>query len=216
MKKLLLIAALALTTAGCVTPGQQVRRGPNDDPSRACFDALAYDKRFVPLREKIAINLPAHQPTIEMLADKSGPTSDEKQLLGEWAAARDGCLSQGAGFRAAYAPPTYAAWMSNNVTTVKMLVARLYVGEISYGEFNRLRAEASEASRTYAAGMAQRDREQAAAAEERRRQDAGSALQNFQNQLLLQQQIRNQQIQQNTPRQTTCQRFGNRVDCTTY
>lgn len=214
MRELLLLIAL-VPLAGCVTPGpQQVKRGPNDDPSRACFDALAYDKRFVPLRDRIAINLPASQPTIQMLADKSSPTPDEKLALGEWAAARDGCLAQGAAFRAAYAPPTYTTWMSSNVTTVKLLVARLYAGEISYGEFNRQRAEASESSKAYAAGMAQRDREQAAAAEERRRQDAGAALQNFQNQLLIQQQIRNQQIQ-NAPLQTTCQRFGNRVDCTT-
>ncbi|MDR6538872.1 hypothetical protein [Variovorax soli] len=215
MRGLLWLALLPI--AGCVTPGQQAKRPTaNDDPSKPCFESIAYDKRFVGLREKIAINLKAERPSMEMLTDRTVPTEEEKRLLGVWMVAREACFDMGASFRAKYASPEYQATLLAGQTRVKVLTAKLYAGQISYGEFNQLRADNSVEGQQRLSNINQREREAAAAAnaQEQARRDAavGAALQNMQTQQLIQQ----QQLQQNGPRTTNCQRFGNQVNCTTY
>lgn len=206
MKKLLLIALL-LTLAGCVTPrGQQAKRPTaNDDPSKPCFDSIAYDNRFVGLRDKIAINIKAERPSMEMLTNSTVPTDEEKRLLETWVAARETCFDLGTSFRSQYSPPEYQATLLGAHTRVNMLTAKLYAGQITYGEFNELRADNSVEGQQRLATIIQRARDADAAkkAQEQARRDA--TLQNIQ-----------QQLQQNRPRTTNCRRFGNQVDCTTY
>lgn len=224
MKKLLLMALLPLV--GCVTPGgghQQAKKPTaDDDPSQPCFESIAYDKRFVSLRDKIAINLRPNQLPLEMLSNAAFPTEDEKQTLGVWVVARQACMDAGEAFRARYAPPEYRANMASNVNRVKLLAAKLYAKQITYGEFNQMRAENSLDSQRTMATLQQREREAMAAraAEDQARRDAavGAAIQNMQTQQLIQQQqqLQNQQLlQQNMPRTTNCQRWGNQVNCTT-
>lgn len=222
MKVLLLVAALGGILVGCVTPGPQAKRPTAaDDPSNGCFAEIAYDKRFVVLREKMAINVKADQPSLDMLANKTTPNDEERVALREWVSQRATCASMGTSFRAQHAPPVYAAQFNATQTAIANLAARLYGGDITYGEFNRARAENSSAGQARLAEEAQRARDldnaQRAA---NQRAAAAMAQQNFQTQQILQQQqqIQNQQmLQQSMPTTTTtnCQRWGNQVNCTT-
>ena len=218
MRSALSLAAI-LALVGCVTPGggvQQARPSTNDDPSIGCMAEIGVDKRFVPLREKIAINLRPEKATLEMMSDPTTPTGDEKKLLGVWKIARDTCLDRGASFRAQYAPPEYRSNIAIGTAAVDALTARLYAGEITYGQFNRERASNAVQGQARGAALEQREREANAAAaaqeEDRRRQAAGMALQNMQNQQLIQQQQRAYQMP--IPRQTTCtsRRIGSQVE----
>lgn len=218
VRRLLLLLAL-LPLAGCVTPGgglQQAKRPTSsDDPSNGCFASIAYDARFVPLRDKIAINLKPDKPTLEMMSDPSKVTPEEKRLLSVWKVARDTCADMGASFRAQYAPPEDRANIAVGMAATDALTARLYSGEITYGEFNRLRANNAVTGQARGAATEQREREAnaaAAAQEDARRQAAVN--QAFQN--LQQQQMQNQLLlNQNRAVTTKCQRFGNQVSCTT-
>ncbi len=214
------LVAVAGSLVGCVTPGGGVQKASRptaaDDPSMGCFAEIAYDKRFVPLREKIAINLRAEKPTLEMMSDPSTPTPEEKALLGVWKIARDTCMDRGASFRAQYAPPEYRSNLSMGAAAVDVLTARLYSGEITYGQFNRDRAANAVQGQARGAAIEQREREANAVAaaqeEDRRRQAVGNALQNMQTQQLIQQQQRAYQMP--IQRQTTCnsRRIGNQVE----
>lgn len=227
MKTAIILAALALL-AGCDTmPQQQVQQAPRptaaDDPSVTCARRAAVMPQFAPLSEKIAINMRADQVSLEMLADRARPTDQEKALLSAWQQQRVACFDVGVSFRAAYAPPRYVAWLSSSHNGTSGLVARLYGGDMTYGEFNRARASLAADTEATRLEMQQREREtQAAAAAQddaNRRAAAGMMLQNMQNQQLLQQQLQQQQMQQmqqNRPSTTNCQRFGNQVNCTTY
>jgi hypothetical protein len=215
-----MLLAAAVSSAGCVTPGKQAYKpSAADDPSNACFASLMVDKRFDVLRPKIAINVKPSELPLEMMADKSTPTAEEKQALGVWKIARDTCMAHGESFRQSYAPPAYRATLTSNVTRVHDLTAKLYAAEITYGEFNRARAGNAATAQEQLANVAQQEREQNAREEDRRRVAAGMALQNIQNQqLILQQQQHQQQLilQQSRPTNTNCSRIGNQVNCTTY
>lgn len=221
MKPLLYCTALACAAlAGCATPGQHAQYRPTaaDDPSNGCLASIAYDKRFVPLRAKIAINLRTDNLPLQMLSDKSYANDDDKAVLSEWIAARAECARMGESFRAAYAPPEYRANITAAQAFTTSAAARLYSGEITYGEFNRLRSEAATAATMRSATAQQRQHEATAAAQAQddanQRAAVGAALQNMQNTMLIQEQVRAQQIQQNRPINTDCQRFGNTVSCT--
>lgn len=214
---LALVAGALLS--GCVTPGgQQQAHRPTaaDDPSQSCFLNLTMDKRFDAIRYKVAIREKATQAPLEMLADKTYPTDEERRTLNVWKIARDVCADSGASYRAQYAPADYRASIDAGFIRFNGLIARLYARDITYGEFNRARAENAAISNQEIASVQQREREANAAAaaqeDERRRAAVGMALQNLQNQQMLQQ----QQNQLNRPRTTNCQRIGSQMNCTTY
>ena len=214
------LAICAGSLVGCVTPGKQAYKPTAaDDPSNACFASLMVDKRFDVLRPKIAINIKPSELPLDMMADKSVPTAEERQALGVWKVARDSCMAQGESFRQAYAPPAHRAALTSNVTRVHDLTAKLYAGDMTYGEFNRARAGNAATSQEQMANVAQQEREQNAREDDRRRVAAGMALQTMQNQqMILQQQQQQQQLmlQQSRPTNTNCARIGNQVNCTTY
>lgn len=223
---LFLLAATAVTLAGCVTPGgqQQARRPTaNDDPSQSCFLNLTMDKRFELIQSKIAIRERPENASLEMLSNKAYPTPEERQVLSDWKEARDACSALGASFRAQYAPLDFQANLNTNLIRVNALIAQLYGGEMTYGEFNRARAENAGRSAQAIAAVAQRERDANAAAaaqeEQNRRAAVGMALQNMQTQQAIQQQNQIQQqqmLQMNRPRTTNCQRIGTQMNCTTY
>jgi hypothetical protein len=227
LRILCLVAISAATLSGCVTPGgqQQQAKRPNasDDPSQSCHLNLTMDKRFELIQPKIAIRERPENASLDMLSDKSYPTAEERQVLSAWKSARDACTALGASFRAQYAPLDFQATLNANLTRLNELIARLYGGDITYGEFNRTRAENAARNAQAMAGVAQRERDANAAAaaqeEQNRRAAVGMALQNMQAQQAIQQQTQIQQqqmLQMNRPRTTNCQRIGTQMNCTTY
>jgi len=177
------------------------------------------DKHFEPLRTRIAINQRPETLSLEMMADKSRPTKEELQLLSDYKADRDECVVRGESFRANFAPPGYVAQFNANIARVNELLARLYAGEMNYGEFNRARAGNVADNQSKMAEIDRREREANAAreadAQAQRSMAVRDALQTMQTQQLIQQQ--QMQINRaNMPRNTNCQRLGNQVNCTTY
>jgi hypothetical protein len=219
-KMFVLLAAAGLVGCAHQQQQQQTRPTARDDPSNGCFAELAFDARFVPLREKMAINLHPSKPTLDMLADRSYVTDEEKRLIGVWQVARDACTDRGESFRAAYAPPEYRANIATGQVRLNNLTAKLYAREITFGEFNRARSENAADMQARGAAVEQREKEAAAAAQARdeanRRAAVGAALQNMQTQQLIQQQQQQQLLEQNRMRTTNCTRVGNQTNCTTY
>lgn len=215
--KIALLALVAMALTGCETMQTQRRPNANDDPSMACFNNMATNERLAILRPKIAIDLKPEDLPLPMLADTSRPTAAEKEAISAWTATRRACMEIGEPFRAQYAPPEWSAMLRNNTTRLNSLAARLFGGEITYGEFNRQRAENAGVTQATIAQQQQRERDANAAQEQANQQAAGQALINFNNQMQLQREqnlIRQQQLmQQNQPVYTTCNRLGSSVNC---
>lgn len=221
MRKLLLIALLPL--AGCVTAPQS--RGPSpqeitaNDPSTACMREASRDARLAVLLPKIGSLQNAGQAPISMMTSKELPTRDEKEALEVWGGSRQTCLQTGASYRAKNMPVPVAMAMEAGQERLILLTARLWAGDINYGQFNQERISIRDGVRSNYAAF-DKGQAQARAQDEERRDAASRDFQDamYRQQLILQQQqMQNQQIyQQNRPVSTDCRRFGNQVNCTTY
>jgi len=215
--KMLAAAAVAVALTGCAnmrpgppppTPAQLMAA----DPTAICVKRLGEDPFVITnLSAKTGIGRPG-APTLEMLSDKSYANDAEKKALSAYSAARQQCIDSGANYRRQNLPSQVTLTMEQSGQNITFLLAKLYAGEITFGEYNTRRVQnGSEARSRLSEYDQQRHRQQQAEAEQRR-VESNNALQNFNNQMLLQQQINNA----NRPRTTNCQRLGSQVNCTTY
>jgi hypothetical protein len=165
--RLPVVFATALLTS-CAQP-QSVPTAA-DDPSQACFRALAEDPVYEPLRSKIGSPVRINALTLEMLTRTDKATADDKPILERWAADRQECVSEGEFFRERNMAPGIAQAISAQQSELFDSIRALYNGEISYGEFNTRRKRMAEQTQRRLIGISQDARErQAAQAEERRR-----------------------------------------------
>lgn len=135
MKPLLILVSAIL--AGCTTGAGQAQGRPTAaaDPSYACYDAREDTPSLSILKPKVGKLFSGADPTIEMRANQSKATLEEKQALSEWGQARQQCAEMGRSFRATYAPPGWAAAFDESQSLILQAIAGLYGGKISYGEF---------------------------------------------------------------------------------
>ena len=173
MKFIFSIAVLALT--GCAAT--QPRPTAEDDLSRSCFAAIAYNEQFTPLRTKIAINQRIDQLPLEMMADPSKPTAADLPLLSALKTERDRCYSLGESFREKYVPMEHRAIYTNGTSSVNVLLSRLYGGEISYGEFNKRRLAVATNAQTATAQTMQQERDRRTQQESANLADTNNTLQ---------------------------------------
>jgi len=156
------------------------------------------------------------QPNIELLADTSYATDEDKAALATYSRARARCRELGDGYRGTVIPAAIKLRQDATFAGTTTLLARLYAGQITWGQFNSERGSAMREAQLEIMQTASRMQ----AAEQEQRQRAATAFSNGlaqQQQIQFQQQMLNQQIyQQNRPVQTNCNRFGNQVSCTTY
>ncbi len=146
MRRLAFAAVLALTGCNATTNQAAIT-----DPSTACFAGLASDTRFQPLIPHIGAIDKADQASIDMLTSKAMPTEPERVALKVWAVARNTCMDMGAETRKVHQPPHFQGLMESYNTALVLGIARLYAGEINYGQFVTERQRlASEASRAWA------------------------------------------------------------------
>lgn len=189
-----------------------------NDPTEHCIKRMREDPYLLQMLAKMNFGRPG-DPGIEMLADKSRATNEEKEALRTYSATRSQCISLGAAYRRANMPANIALAFDRGSDRATIMISKLYAGDITYGEFNTGRMEIQSQIRSDLTESDLQNAQSAAAAEDRRRAAVGASLQNMQNQqLLLQQQQQQQQLmlQQNRPRNTNCQRIGNQMNCTTY
>ncbi len=204
---------LVLMLAGCAA--QRPAYDSSLDASARCMAELRGTPAAAVISSKATLN-GLEQPTVEMLADSSYASESEKAAISTYSRARAMCRDLGEGYRASVIPPVFKLRQDSVFSGTTALLARLYGGQITWGQFNNERGRAVR--------EAQQDLMQTAsrmqAADQEQRQRAAAAFSNSlaqQQQIQLQQQMLNQQMyQQNRPVQTNCNRFGNQVSCTTY
>lgn len=132
--KTTVVLLLSALLAGCAT---EPPRTAADDPTFACLRGLQEQQKYQHLYTKIAKS--AEAATLEQLASKEVATEEEKVMLSSWAQDRRICHQEGQGYRAAYAPPGYVTVFDNLQMGLISLTARLYAGEITFGQFNQAR-----------------------------------------------------------------------------
>lgn len=206
--RLLWIAGIALALTGCET--MQQTRGPSmtDDPSQACFAALASAPELQVLTPRVGALGDAKSANLEQMNSKAVPSDEEKLALSFWAVQRKACLDQGHAFRVQYAPAGYNVTIENAQYRLIGEISKLYGGESNWGQFVSKRMQL--ATQTEAEIEAVRTRHMQAVAAEDAANRAATA--QFINSLQQQQQIQ----QMNRPRTTNCYRIGSSVNCTTY
>ena len=204
-KFLIGFAVVTMTLAGCETMQQQPRRLTSaDDPSNSCFRGMDIDPRFKPLVAKLGTISRADQASIEMMASTDKPTPEEKTALSIWGASRQECTAMGRSFRSVNAPNGWASAYESQQSAVLQAIARLYSGDITYGQFIIERQRIATIAAGQFADISGRDSQARAQHAQQEAARADAALQ----MMLIQQ-------QQNRPITTNCNRFGNNVNCTT-
>jgi hypothetical protein len=128
-------AAILLTACGAMKNSQTKQELADD---RMYCNSMMNSSALDSIRTKIVLG--EGDPAFDMLADTSKPTNADKPVIHEFAERRMECQSR-----------TKATLVSNNNTTkyriimesywgiFNGLVAQLYNGEITYGEFNKQR-----------------------------------------------------------------------------
>lgn len=141
MRLLIASASLALAACNATLPTTKAV-GPRDDPTFACYDGLDAGRTdLAPIIARTGSLALANRSSLEQMAETSKPSPEERPLISAWAAARQNCLDAGASFRAVNAPSPYRSAFEQGQSRAMILIARLYAGELSWGEFNRARRE---------------------------------------------------------------------------
>ena len=132
------IASFALVVSGCAT-----YQSPDSDPSIACMVNVESLPELAPLKAKLG-SLRGASQDLDVMADTSAATQAEKPLLKLWHSARIACMNEGDVFRATKTIPGYVGLVSDHTGSMNRLIAKLYQGEMSFGEFASQRAQVYE------------------------------------------------------------------------
>ena len=110
------------------------------DPTVLCATELKADARVQILADKLVFDATKWQ-ALEVLANKSKPTANEKVALSVFAAESERCLELGADWRLKTYPAAINTLLSNFRVESVTALSDLYGGNISYGEFARFRVK---------------------------------------------------------------------------
>jgi len=172
MKHLVLLSLLLVT--GCQTM-QGTASAPQPrpvNPSAACYGTFDTNPRFAVLLPHLGSLSRYDRATVEMMASKDLPTPEEKEALRQWGFARQLCAQSGEKFMAA-APQWAQNVVANGNAGLLLAIAKLYGGDINYGQFIAERARLNQEARASAEAAQRQDAQQNTAAqrlvEERRR-----------------------------------------------
>lgn len=172
-------------------------------------DQSVKDPRIDPIRGYIPITNP-ESATIPQLASKKKPNASEKEAILVWDSILSTCVQDHISvYQAIGAPANYINNFQTLASAQKQAKARLWSGQISYGEYLRIstenRSKSAERSQKILEGM-QADELQRAQLAAQQSQAAAQALMLF-----------NQAAQPyRRPVQTNCVRIGGQTNCTTY
>lgn len=143
MKKIMVIIAV-LVISGCKTVDQP-RIAFRSNPFADCLAEIAVDPYYAELKEKIVIA--PRSPSVEMLSNREKPTQEEKALILRWANARDRCFSSNTTTMKANTSEEHFEVMYDTFSRSKMLIAKLYSGEITYGDLAQAREALNQSER---------------------------------------------------------------------
>lgn len=201
----ILIAAL-LAAASAAPSAQDTLRDAAREAERICREGRS-DTRLAPLMEKL-YGLSDGTPTLQMLSDKSTPTSSEQEALVVLEKITRPCFEARERVLATMRVPELLATHEQLLARQRIFLASLYTGELTFGEYNRFMTQAR------ADWRATVDRVRGAVEQQRRdeaRQLAAAQAQQWRE--------RNRQLQEitrpliNPYTQTNCDIRGNSVSC---
>jgi hypothetical protein len=138
--------------------------GEARERSEACYKAIPNDARLDPLRAKVALG-PVEDQTFAMLASLERPQDAEKAAILVWGTSREQCdRAMLAAVQRFTRPEIYVVRESSQMALRNLIVA-LYRGELTYGDFAKLRQDNANLSRSALANV---DRELRKESEESR------------------------------------------------
>jgi hypothetical protein len=196
------------------------------DPGVECAMEVAKQEKFESLRSKISLT-GAKDQTFAMLVDKSLASEEDKKAIVQWMTERETCWRSSIEWRDKNVHPLLRSISERNFNELNRLVADLYLGKISFGEFASKRSEfSSEQRRQWDSTIEQLNSGKRAEAErlESSRQQA-----EIERQRLYADQINNQSQYKpyelpmfmqapppiKSPTTTTCETVGGRLVCRT-
>jgi hypothetical protein len=147
-----------LVVIGALMSPVMARAAP-PDPGAACMRALARDAALQPLAAgtPLAIGLPRPVAMpLALLANTHLASPDDKPLVAAWSAKQQHCFELGAQFRAQNLTPESQTILADQQRELQALMGQLYLGELSYGEFNRERQRVYDKYAQQASGSAQK------------------------------------------------------------
>jgi hypothetical protein len=105
------------------------------DKVKQCFTEITSDLALNPIRDKISLSGEANQ-SFGVLINTTKPSSEEKNAIQKWGLARDKCLElQRLSNSANNVSPSIIALIQSHSNNQQSLIAQLYLGSMSYGEF---------------------------------------------------------------------------------
>ncbi len=105
------------------------------EKAQACFAGMADDSRFAVIKTKISFGNASDQ-TFAMLTDNSKPAPEERQAIRIWGQVREECLAlQRTANTALGTTPQIKVLMDTLMTNQQSLIAQLYLGNLTYGDF---------------------------------------------------------------------------------
>ena len=110
------------------------------DPMGGCIVEAAGHAKFDGLRTKMSLTGSKDQ-SFTMLVDKTFVTEEEKQTIVVWMSERESCWRTSVPWRENNLPPAIRSVAERIYTGGTRLVADLYVGKLSYGEYASKRSE---------------------------------------------------------------------------
>jgi predicted Zn-dependent protease len=113
---------------------------PKGNPAMPCYQALADDPRFAPIREKVVLG-PATRSETQRVAQIAERSSErEKPAIAAWRAAREQCHQQEKPYletRDTQIQETVYRYFA----AVQALIGELEAGRVTYGEFGKRRMD---------------------------------------------------------------------------
>lgn len=178
--------------------------------NRRCDERVA-DPKIDPIRQHIPL-LGSDNPTLQQIASKKKPTAREKEAILAWDAALAMCQQDHIDIDIAagtHQNSPYAANYKSLMANQKQAKARLWAGQISYGEY----IEVSTANRKKWSDRQQEIQDGVRASEIQRAQAIAQQQQATAQTLML---FNRASSQYRQPVQTNCVRFGGQTSCTSY
>jgi hypothetical protein len=114
------------------------------DPTSRCIAGLASEPRLQAIADKVALGQ-AGQPRLIRVAE-STPAADERTALALWLNMRNECFDAGDQYRRSVSKAQDAAYLRSVFAFQQRLVAELRDGRLTYAEYQRRRAELTQAT----------------------------------------------------------------------
>jgi hypothetical protein len=199
------------------------------NPSNECFSNLESSPELQVLKGKVALGGIGGQ-TLEMLANDKKPTAAEKIALAKWDSLRQPCIKMNTEWNESRLAPNVTVVIDKVAGQFKEILADLYSGKITYGQFAKIRQANSDKAKVEIANIDQQNQnnsfQQKQQQQQLEQQAAATAAQERQanNALATQMLLNNKPYQAPVPYQvqpikppttTNCYKMGNSINCTT-